>query len=115
VQDLASAKAHAVNGNWGRKGQPMMYRRQFLCFATLLLTARATLMPAGVALAQQKPDKPELKRSEVWKAAERYVSDVSKHAKESMGVELSDEQKQNMIDNIISGIYAQGTYAVVDP
>jgi hypothetical protein len=72
-------------------------------------------MPAGVALAQQTSGRPELKRTEVWKAAERYVKDVSTHAKESMGVELSDEQKQHMIDNIISGIYAQGTYAVVDP
>jgi hypothetical protein len=93
----------------------MMYRREFLCSAPLLLTALATFMPAGVTVAQQWNGKPELKRSEVWKAAERYVKDVSEHAKESMGVDLSDEQKQNMIDNIISGIYAQGTYAVVDP
>lgn len=93
----------------------MMYRRQFLYSAQLLLTALATFIPGGIVLAQQTSAKPELKRTEVWKAAERYVSDVSKHAKESMGVELSDEQKQNMIDNIISGIYAQGTYAVVDP
>jgi hypothetical protein len=102
---------------WQVKVQPvtMMYRRQFLCSATFLLTALAAFMPAGIALAQQQSGKPELKRSEVWKAAERYVKDVSKHAKESMGIELSEEQKQVMIDDIISGIRAQGTYAFIDP
>jgi hypothetical protein len=63
----------------------MMYRRQFLCAATLLLAARAMLVPAGVALAQPKSDKPELKLSEVRTAADEYVKSVSRNAKESMG------------------------------
>jgi hypothetical protein len=93
----------------------MMYRRQFLCAATLVSVAGAMLVPAGVALAQPKSDKPELKRSEVMTAAEEYVKSVSRHAKESMGVELSEAQKRVMIDNIITGINNQGTYNFVDP
>jgi hypothetical protein len=93
----------------------IMCRRKFLCAATLLLTARAMLVPADVALAQPKSDKPELKLSEVRTAAEEYVKSVSRHAKESMGVELSEAQKRVMIDNIISGIRSQGTYAFIDP
>lgn len=72
----------------------MMYRRQFLWAATLVSIARATLVPAGVALAQPKSDKPELKRSEVMTAAEEYVKSVSRHAKESMGIEFSEAQKK---------------------
>jgi hypothetical protein len=73
------------------------------------------LVPAGVALAQPKPAKPELQLSEVRTAAEEYVKSVSRHAKESMGVELSEEQKRVMVDDIISGIRVQGTYDFVDP
>jgi hypothetical protein len=39
----------------------MMYRRQFMCAATLLFVAAGAMrVPAGVALAQPKSEKPEL-------------------------------------------------------
>lgn len=93
----------------------MVTRRELSYAIMLLLMARASLVPIGVARAQQDSDKPKLKLSEVREAARAYVDGVSNYAKETMGVEFSAEQKRVMVNNIISGIEIQGTYAFIDP
>jgi hypothetical protein len=93
----------------------MIYRRHFLRATTLLLAARALGAPADMALAQQLSDKPLVKRSEARPMILKYIEKMSQDAKEHTGVELSQKQKNDLVNDILSKMEAQGTYAFIDP
>ena len=93
----------------------IMHRRHFLGAATLLLAAGGPFVPADVALAQQMSAKPEVKLSEATPAVVDYVDKMSRVVKEDFGVELSTEQKAEMVNHILSRMKDQDTYAFVDP
>jgi hypothetical protein len=90
----------------------MMQRRYFLCASTLLLTGVILSVPAVVALAQQMSDKPKVKLSQVRIKVWELVENLSRDAKEH-GVVVSEEQKIEMVDDIVSKMEAQGAYAFI--
>jgi hypothetical protein len=90
----------------------MMHRRDFL---RKLLLAAALSAPADVALAQQTPNKPQVKLSEMRPAVMAYVERMSQSAKEQFWVEFSKEKKIEMVNVILSEMEAQGIYAFIDP
>jgi hypothetical protein len=93
----------------------MMHRRHFLGATTLLVAAGVPFVAADVALAQQKSAKPEVKISEAKPVIIQYVEKMSQAAKDDLGVELSPQQKTEMVNAILSNMQAQGSYAFVDP
>ncbi|MGH6857529.1 MAG: hypothetical protein ACRECP_07805 [Methylocella sp.] len=96
----------------------MIHRRHFLRRATLLLAVAAPALstPANVALAQQQtPGKAILKRSEARTVVTQYVEKMAQDAKERMGVDLSSEQKNKMVSDILWDMETTGIYTLVDP
>jgi hypothetical protein len=93
----------------------MMRRRYFLFIATLLLAARTLRLPAGVALAQQGLDIPQVRRSEAEPMVRKYVDLMSDDAKKHTGVELSQQQKTELVNSILSEMENRGIYGFIDP
>jgi hypothetical protein len=58
--------------------------------------------------------KPQIKLSELRPALRLYVEDVSHSAREHGMEELSQEQKNKLIETIIADMEAQGTYEFVE-
>jgi 2-phosphoglycerate kinase len=76
------------------------------------------LMFTGEALSvsarAQQTNKPTVKLSEVKQRVKELVDNLSRDAKEH-GVEVSEDQKNEMVNNILSKMRDQGTYAFIDP
>jgi hypothetical protein len=93
----------------------MMHRRHFLGATTLLLEAAGLFVPAYAASAQQMPTKPEVKISEAKPLIMKYVDEMSQAAKNDLGIKLSEAQKVEMVDAILSNMRARESYDFVDP
>lgn len=91
-----------------------MRRRQFIGFIT---TSTAFIIAEFLvsAFAQEFPNKPYVKRSEIKPAINEYVEKISQSRKEHIGVELSKEQKATMANEILSKMELEGSYYYVDP
>ncbi len=93
----------------------MMYRRHFLCAAaTVSFAALALSVPVDVPLAQQVSGRPQVKLSQAKPKVIELVDTLARNAKEH-GVEISQDKKNEMVDDILAKMEAQGTYAFVDP
>jgi uncharacterized protein YpuA (DUF1002 family) len=92
-----------------------MHRRHFLSTAMLAPTGAALFVHGDVAWAQQVSDKPKVKLSEALPALSQDVERMSQDVKEQTGVELSTEQKNKMVNALLSQMNAEGTYDFVDP
>jgi hypothetical protein len=86
-------------------------RRFFLGAATLLLAAGALCVPADLALAQQVPDKPQVKLSDVRPAVMELVENISR----SSGRTFSLEQKTRMANLILAEMQAHGICTLIEP
>jgi len=56
-----------------------------------------------------------VKLSEARPAVKHYVEQMSLAAKKGFGIELSKEQQNKMVNDILSRMEAQDTYDFVDP
>jgi hypothetical protein len=92
-----------------------MHRRHFVRATMPSLAALALTLSANVAPAQQMPNKPQVRLSEMRPAVMEYVERMSKSAKEQIGIEFSKEKKIEMVNIILSDMEAQGIYDFVDP
>lgn len=84
----------------------------FLQSAMLLLAWETLSVPA---LAQQMSSKPTVKISELRPIVTQYVDHLSQLSKEHTGVELSPEEKKQMVEDTICKMKAEGFYDFVDP
>jgi len=66
-------------------------------------------------LRAQDSNKPEVKWSEAKPIIKEYVEKMSAAAKASTGVEFTDEQKAQLVDQISARMEAQHIYAFIDP
>jgi hypothetical protein len=60
-------------------------------------------------------DKPQVKISEARPLIGRYVDKMAQDSKELLRIELSEAQKKEMVEAILSKMETQGTYDFVDP
>jgi uncharacterized protein (DUF2141 family) len=88
----------------------MMPRRYFLCATMLLLAAVAV----SVSARAQSTNKPTVKLSEIKLKVEELVDNLLRDAKEH-GVKVSAGQRDEMVNDILSKMREQGTYAFIDP
>ncbi len=91
----------------------MMHRRHFVV-ATIPLAALTLFVPTDGALAQT-PGKAEVKISELRPVVRKYVDHLSQEYKTHTGIEFSQEEQGQMVEEIIDKMKARGFYAYVDP
>jgi hypothetical protein len=73
------------------------------------------MLLSTAAMPQEGGGKPEVKWSEAKPIIKEYVEKLSAASKQSIGVEFTTEQKDQLITSIMANMEAQHIYAFVDP
>jgi hypothetical protein len=93
---------------------PLSRREALLLCNGLLLALLSLPVSTGVCLGEETT-RPEIKWSEAKPIIKEYVEKMSAASKAGTGVELTDDQKSQLVESIAKDMEAQHIYGFVDP